>query len=284
MNAPRTHIDRIDSPLGQWLHAMRLPPPDLARDVAMIWFGAGSMTYSRDRILPRACAHLLINLGPRQFLVSDGAPVAFDDFWFSGTQDSYLDTEAPRGTQLLGVAFNPGGAWPYLPMPQHALRNFNGEVSALLGDQAMVLHRQLLDQPDLQQRLDRVEAWLRAQRQARHAQHSAVAATLHALDVGQGQPRVGDLARASGISERRLSSLFEREVGCGPKAYARLKRFHACLGLLRQSTRIPWAEMAVALGYADQAHMSRDIKAYSGYAPSELLARPAPDAMTVVVQ
>jgi AraC-like DNA-binding protein len=282
MSAGRTLVQRVESPLGSWLHALRWPGPELAGEVAMLWFGDGSMSYSRDRILPRGCLHLLINLGPRQYLIEDGERIAFDDFWLSGTQERYLDTEAPAGACLLGIAFHPGGAWPFLPMPQQALRGYNGSVAALLGDGALALRERLLQERELDARFDCVEQWLRARRLARHARHAVVAQALATLQTGA-PVRVATLARDCGVSERRLGQLFEREVGLGPKAFARLMRFHACLAALRAPSGRSWCELAAGLGYADQAHMSREMRAFAGYAPGELLARPAPDAMTVVV-
>lgn len=282
MQASRTRIEQVDSALGRWLHALREPAPDLAGDVAMLWFGDGRLRYSRDRILPRGCVHLLINLGRRQYLIEGGRPVPFDDFWLSGAQERFLDTEAPDGACLLGVAFLPGGAWPFLPMPQHELRGYNGPIAALLGDRALRLREQLGAATSIDERFDGIEQWLREQRAATRTRHVAVSQALSALHVGA-PIRIAQLAHDCGVSERRLAQLFEREVGLGPKAFARLMRFHACLAALRSPARRSWCELAALLGYADQAHMSREMRAFAGYAPGELLARPAPDALTVVV-
>jgi AraC-like DNA-binding protein len=278
----RTLIEHVDTELGRWLHAMRLPPADLAADVAMLWFGDGQTHYRRDRILPRGCVHLLINLGPRQFLVTAaGERIPFDDFWISGIQDRYLDTEAPAGACLLGVAFAPGGAWPYLPMPQNVLRGFNGEMAAVLGDGAMTLRQRLLERDDVEARFVLVEDWLRRQRRPHRVRHAAVASALQAFSRA-GTPRIAALARDCGVSERRLGQLFDREVGLSPKVWSRLVRFQACLSAMRDGIGSA-CELADRFGYADQAHMSREVRAFSGYAPSELMARPSPDAMTVVV-
>jgi AraC-like DNA-binding protein len=39
--------------------------------------------------------------------------------------------------------------------------------------------------------------------------------------------------------------------------------------------RAPLAELALRMGYADQAHMSRELKALTGFTPTELIRPPA---------
>jgi len=67
--------------------------------------------------------------------------------------------------------------------------------------------------------------------------------------------------------------LFRREVGLTPKVFCRAQRFQAALRRIEEDRRPPrWAGLAVACGYSDQAHLVRELRAFSGYTPTEYLS------------
>jgi AraC-like DNA-binding protein len=85
--------------------------------------------------------------------------------------------------------------------------------------------------------------------------------------------RGGDVhavARTVGMSERTLHREVSRWSGLRPKALARILRMQRCLAALRAG-RAPLAALAVRLGYADQAHMTRELKALAGVTPREIV-------------
>ncbi|MCZ7437990.1 helix-turn-helix transcriptional regulator [Micromonospora sp. WMMC241] len=88
---------------------------------------------------------------------------------------------------------------------------------------------------------------------ARLAAGATVAAT--AAEVGLG-------ARAL---HRRSRLLF----GYGPKTLARILRMRRALDLARGG--VPLAEVAARTGYADQAHLTRDVRELAGVPPTRLL-------------
>ena len=61
-----------------------------------------------------------------------------------------------------------------------------------------------------------------------------------------------------------------RWSGLSPKILARILRMQRTLAAIRRGTA-PLAHVALHMGYADQAHMTRELKDLSGYAPSELM-------------
>ena len=65
-----------------------------------------------------------------------------------------------------------------------------------------------------------------------------------------------------GLGERQLRRRFASAVGYGPKTFARVIRFRAALGLVRGGAAL--AEAALAAGYADQAHMTREMRSLAG--------------------
>jgi AraC-like DNA-binding protein len=82
---------------------------------------------------------------------------------------------------------------------------------------------------------------------------------------------VNAVASDLGISERHLRRVFRETVGVGPKAFAQLARFHRALRAARQERQPSWANIAVAAGYYDQAHLIAEFRAIAGVTPRTLL-------------
>lgn len=79
-----------------------------------------------------------------------------------------------------------------------------------------------------------------------------------------GNARIGELAQAAGISERQLRRRFLSAVGLTPKHFSRSIRVRAACITLAQSPSASLASVALEAGYADQAHLSREIAAVFG--------------------
>ncbi|MFF7483905.1 DUF6597 domain-containing transcriptional factor [Streptomyces luteogriseus] len=80
--------------------------------------------------------------------------------------------------------------------------------------------------------------------------------------------RVGDFARAQGLSVRALQRLFAAYVGVSPKWVILRYRIHEALEQAGTRDDIDWAALAADLGYADQAHLVRDFTATVGVPPT----------------
>lgn len=83
---------------------------------------------------------------------------------------------------------------------------------------------------------------------------------------------VADIARRSRVPHRRLQRHFAREIGMPPRSYLRLLRFRSALADI-QANATTFANTAVALGYADQAHMARDFRNLAGLPPRDARMR-----------
>jgi AraC-like DNA-binding protein len=87
-----------------------------------------------------------------------------------------------------------------------------------------------------------------------------------------GRLRVAEIARRVGWSERHLTARFRAETGLAPKEAARVVRFDRARRALAARPRPGLAGLAAATGYADQAHLTREWRAFTGLPPLRWLA------------
>jgi AraC-like DNA-binding protein len=79
-----------------------------------------------------------------------------------------------------------------------------------------------------------------------------------------------DLAGECGLGRFRLLRDFARTTGLTPHAYLLQRRTELARRLIAAGT--PLAEAAIAAGFADQSHMTRNFTRRYGYTPGAYLA------------
>lgn len=84
-----------------------------------------------------------------------------------------------------------------------------------------------------------------------------------AARLGAGWP-VTAVAAEVELSERQLHRRCLAAFGYGPKVLARILRLQRALALAYADRALPGAMVAAAAGYADQAHLAREVKALAG--------------------
>jgi AraC-like DNA-binding protein len=88
------------------------------------------------------------------------------------------------------------------------------------------------------------------------------------LVAARGQLQIGALASDLGWSRRHLGDRFRSEIGLTPKEVARVLRFEHAYQLATTETPPGWADLSATAGYADQAHLVREWRGFTGYAPT----------------
>ncbi|MFJ6674517.1 helix-turn-helix domain-containing protein [Actinosynnema sp. NPDC091369] len=80
---------------------------------------------------------------------------------------------------------------------------------------------------------------------------------------------VGDLAWSLGLSARQLHRRSLAAFGYGPKVLHRVLRFDRAVKLAWDG--VPFADVAQRTGYADQAHLSREVRELAGVPLGQLI-------------
>ena len=78
---------------------------------------------------------------------------------------------------------------------------------------------------------------------------------------------------AIALSPKRFIERFKADVGVTPKRYCRLLRFQRVVTNAHRGGATDWAELALACGYFDQAHLIHDFREFSGLTPTAYEAR-----------
>lgn len=103
-----------------------------------------------------------------------------------------------------------------------------------------------------------------------------VNAVVEYVEGDAGVHRVGQVVEKFGLSERTLQRLCARRIGLSPKWLIQRRRLHEAAGRLSEPEPPDLARVAVELGYADQAHFTRDFRTVTGLTPGGFAGEPRP--------
>lgn len=234
------------------------PPPELRRFVRCFWVHSVSSdeTAQLHRVLPDGCVDLISGLQPEASVVG---PM---------TRHSLITLNP--GVTVVGARFRPGAASSVLGAPVGLLLNAEPPARAVLPRHPR-FDLECLAEGGVDARLARLHRLLWAELEA-HEPDPLAAAAAEAL-AAEPATSVRDLSDALGVSERQLLRRFADAVGYPPSVFrrvVRLQRLARLPGAARRSASL--VQLAADAGYADQAHMNRDVRELAGLTPKQLLA------------
>ena len=215
-----------------------------------------------DLVLPDGCMDLLIDLSP-----GNSGPRG-QNAHIVGTMTQAFAVASAEPSLVVGVRFRPGGATPFVPAPSYELTDAAVPLDCFWGSDAEAIGERVARAADHEGRLQVLDAALIERLGNAHAEVDT--AVLHASNIvvsTGGRTTVDALSRATGLGRRQLERRFRAIVGVGPKLACSVARFRKVVLTLHREPGIQLSALAYRTGYADQPHMSREFKRFSGVSP-----------------
>ncbi len=257
------------------------PGAELAEHVAFYWYAdlpATSGGHDIERVLPHGGMQLVVSLRDAPMRVFDrddpSRCVATPSLIVTGPSDCYSLISRGDTAATVGVVFRPGGAVAFTGCPSSELFDLDVDVGVLWGRTLSdELRNRVMAAETPHAKVTVLEDVLRRRQRPERAGHPAVGYAVQELKRQPASVSVGDVVARIGISHRRFLDHFTAAVGLTPKRFSRVQRFQAVLRGKATHEERTWADLAADCGYADQAHLVRDFRAFAGVAPEDYLNR-----------
>ena len=198
--------------------------------------------------------------------------------------DRRLFTRSLSGLGLaFGVRFTAGGFRPFWQAPISQLTDRVVSAARLFGPRTEKTRQAIIGDFDVDDgvMIGYAEALLHSVMPERDPLAEQVAGLVSHITEDPGLRRVDELCAVSGLSARTLQRLFADYVGVSPKWVMRRARLHDAAERADSGEPVDWAALAADLGYADQAHLTRDFTLTIGVPPSRYAA-PVKDPFTAL--
>jgi AraC-like DNA-binding protein len=202
-----------------------------------------------------------------------------------GARDFCISHPIPVGASAhpaMQQWLTPLGAYRLLGgVPMDALSGQLVDLTAVLGAGIRRLADQLRETPSGRQQFALLDTYLLRRAQDGPEPAPEVAWAWRRLRATGGKLPIHRLADEVGWSHKHLITRFRHQVGLPPKTAARLVRFDAVWRRLATHPLARWDQVAVECGYADQPHLIREFRQFTGASPTEFPTHPQarpPDA------
>ncbi len=246
---------------------------DLAGLITAYWRVSGDgLHVPSSAVLPDGHVELVFNLGDPVGLVGPAYSGNQPDRAVVGPLSKALRLRYRGPVDTFGIRFHPARGAGFL-----------GKLATELADRLLLLSQVcapldsalaplLLNHPS-----PATDAWRGALDQALLGQlpsalplDAPVIAMVDRLTRSDAMPAVTQIAREIGISSRQLQRRFLAAVGMPPKRFVRVLRFARVWQLASMRPRETWAGLAAEHGYADQAHLVREFRAFGAEPPTHV--------------
>jgi AraC-like DNA-binding protein len=248
------------SELGRFRHERYHPSPDLERYVEHYWVVEWDLrgeAPQRAETLPHPSVHMIFERDGRSRI--RGA-----------ARKKFSKLLEDKGG-VFAVKFTPGGFYPFVGVPVSGFSDKIVTLRDVFGRRGDELDRAVLAEDTDFSRINLVESFLRSHlRDVDDADENVLKVTEIVYEVAKdrGILKVQDLVDRSGLNKRMLQRLFARYVGVSPKWVIQRYRLNEAAEELATGESISQSELALTLGYSDQAHFIRDFKSIVGVSPA----------------
>lgn len=174
---------------------------------------------------------------------------------------------------VFGVKFRPGAFRPYFGRSVASLRDRSAPIDEVFGTKGAALARQVSDLRGEAEKAAAVERFLNERKTPSDPNVERVGNIVDEIAENRDIVSVEQLVELGRFGKRTLQQLFNAYVGVGPKWVINRYRLHEAVERLQEGAHISFTELAMELGYFDQAHFNRDFRKLVGCTPAAFARR-----------
>ncbi|NJN99166.1 MAG: helix-turn-helix transcriptional regulator [Anaerolineales bacterium] len=171
--------------------------------------------------------------------------------------------------QVLGIKFRPGAFYPFVKRPMAQFTNRTFRVEDIFGADSQPPEAAILTLDDEARMVELAEQFIRRRVPERDETVELINAIMDWIKANPAITRVDEVVSRFSMSKRTLQRLFNQYVGVSPKWVIQRYRLHEAADHLGEGEVADWAQLALKLGYFDQAHFIKDFKTIVGKSPAE---------------
>lgn len=190
-----------------------------------------------------------------------------------GQISEFKDLYLVNGASLVIVVFQPAGFYQLLGIPAKELRNNIIRTEDLFGWSAPMLQEKLAEQITIEGKIQLLNAFFEdSVTPKKQPNQLLIEASMHFILQNKGANTIHQLVKHTGYTERHIERTFVECIGLSPKKFGNIIKLHGFLKLLKNKTQQNnLAGISYEAGYADQSHLIKEFRKYTGITPKEYL-------------
>jgi AraC-like DNA-binding protein len=226
-----------------------------------------------DRLFPNNKTEIFFNLGDKVPGINniDASRSILDDSTVSGVRSSFFDFVSPQNYFMVGLRFSLFGFGQLFKIPATDFTDKNFSTREVWGREMTFLRERLYDASQNNERLINVlNEWIMGYLAKRSLSEISQWNRLEQKFGIISLPVSELLNRYVGYTHKHAIQLIKNNSGLAPKHIQKVNRFNRAIRIISSSFQ-SWGQVANEVGYADQSHLIREFRLFSGYTPEEYL-------------
>jgi AraC-like DNA-binding protein len=232
------------------------PAPDLAPFIEHFWIVRWDLSEARTaETVPHPSVHMAFETSGRAEII--------------GVMDRKFSRVIQGRGRVVGTKFRPGGFRTFLDRSVAGITNKTPRVEEVFGKSARHLGRDVIAIDDDLEGIAVIESFLRGRKPKADETLTLVQAIAARIAGDRSLTRVEQIVSEFRTNLRALQRIFKDYAGVSPKWIIQRYRLLEAAERMAEGTKVAWADLALDLGYADQAHFIRHFKRFVGRTPAD---------------
>jgi AraC-like DNA-binding protein len=246
---------------------VRRPGPRLRGIVDRLWYVDGGTGSAPDTICPDGRTEIVLHLGDPMREHRNGRDFTQPRHLLVGQMDQPMTVVSSGMLRMVGATLESASLYTALPVSQSDLAGQVIDLESVWGRWTRETAERVAATPDGEGALACFEAALGALFPDSAELNSPIARAVARLRQSGGNASIARLASEVGLGRRQFERRFHTEVGLPPRLFGRIVRFQRAFRAIGGESG---AAVAARCGYADQAHLVREIRRFAGRTPTLL--------------
>jgi AraC-like DNA-binding protein len=205
--------------------------------------------------------------------IQDDGASNYPNSFLYGQICEFKDLYLTGKTLIIIVVFQPYGFNHLSGIPASEVREKIIATADIFGGSGVMLHNKLSENLTIgaiQQQLD--SFFLEQAPKKPVALKPVIQTSLNYMLSEKGAVSIHQLVKQTGYTERHIERTFNEYIGINPKKFGNTLKLHQFLRLLKYTSRLNnFTSLCYEAGYADQSHLIKEFRKYTGITPTQYL-------------
>ncbi len=185
-----------------------------------------------------------------------------------------------RSCTAVAICFHAGALHRLLNIPLAEISNQEIDATFLFGNEVKELNAKMQEAGSFKEIGDLLEGFL-LRRLASAADLLPFDSAFNEVVRRNGNISVDNMASLSCLSTRQFERKCNEKLGMSPRLFAMLIRFSKAYAIKEKNPSLTWSDIAMNMGFYDQAHLVKSFKMFAGNNPS-FVDQQIPSSLKVV--
>ncbi len=240
-----------------------IPPTSLQSYLDCYWSyitNTATILSHKKPIIPDGCIDIIFDLNH---------PTTLKSFVVGAMTRPFVNSR----TNLLGVRFKPGMAYPFLKIPIHELTDLHVDYYEFVGQEANHLSSQLVDLNSTEHQISQLNNIFTKKLSALNAVETPMSWALDLIQCSGGEISIKQISDEVGWSRQHFTRKCLCYTGLTPKFLNQVVRIKKVIKNYKTEKFYNWSQLSIDGGFYDQSHMINEFRKITGLTPVEFLSR-----------